>query len=72
METLVIKDEKEIPDVLRNIRNKKGLTLMELATILGLKSPSTISLYETGQRKITFERFLIISKICGYDNIRLS
>lgn len=41
-------------DILKQLRNEKKITQRELANLLNL-SPSTIAMYETGQRKPDFE-----------------
>lgn len=44
----------EFKDVLKNLRKARGLSQIELAAKLGV-SPALIGMYETGQRKPSFE-----------------
>ena len=51
---------------IKEVRKKIGLTQTELAEIMG-KSPTFISLIESGKRKVTLENFLIIMNILHHD-----
>ena len=55
---------------IRHYRKKKGLTMKELAALVGV-TESTISLYETGKREPNFETLLKLGEIldCTSDEL---
>ena len=54
-------------EVLKKLRISRGVTQSELAKVLGV-SPSTVGMYENGQREPNFE---IEEKIADYFNVTL-
>jgi transcriptional regulator with XRE-family HTH domain len=53
----------QIGEMLRKLRVDAGLTTRDLAQKLGLRSASTISHYETGQRQVSLETLAKLAKI---------
>jgi ribosome-binding protein aMBF1 (putative translation factor) len=54
-------------DMIRLARYEAGLTLRELAKLLGLKGPSQLSEYETGKVQPSIKRATEILDAMGYD-----
>jgi putative transcriptional regulator len=50
---------------LKDIRNEKGLTLLQMSQALGYSSPNAYARKEKGERKFTLDEVEIISNIFG-------
>lgn len=61
---------RDFGDEIKRIRNEVGLSQKELAEMIGLKSGTAISLYESNKRQISIIDFWRICCVCGY-NLKL-
>ena len=56
----------DLPKLLRDLREAAGISQAQMASSLGFKSPATISLYESGKRRITVGELEAMSNALGY------
>lgn len=57
----------EFKDIVRQLRKERGLTQQELADKIGLTTKVTISQYETGKRKPSFEMIEALADVFHVD-----
>ena len=55
----------KFPRTLKELREEKGLTQVELAKKLNFKNGTVISNWETGERKPDIENLLLLSRFFG-------
>lgn len=58
---------RDFGSIVRQMRQECGLSQAELATEIGLKSATAISLYESNKREISAVHLWRIASICGYE-----
>jgi len=52
----------KLPQILKELREEKGLTQTQLANHLGYKSPVTVNQWETGKRTPELDNLIAIAK----------
>ena len=57
----------EFKDIVRQLRKERGMTQQELADKIGLTTKVTISQYETGKRKPSFEMIEALADVFHVD-----
>lgn len=57
----------EFKDIVRQLRKERGMTQQELADEIGLTTKVTISQYETGKRKPSFEMIEALADVFHVD-----
>ena len=60
-------DSKQIGELLARLRKERGMTQQELADKIGLTTKVTISQYETGKRKPSFEMIEALADVFHVD-----